>query len=208
MIYEILHPVVQHKVNLLRDSSLPKEKLRKTLRELSALLVYESLYDLKLELKRINTWIGERLFPFVKESEVVFIPILRAGLGMLEGALEVIPNAKVGFIAAKRNEKTLKARIYYERLPEIKGKIVVILDPMLATGGTLETVLREIKKQKPKVIKSVHVIASPEGSLRIEKKFKDVELFIGKIDEKLNARGYILPGLGDMGDRLYSEGVD
>ncbi len=208
MIYEVLHPVVQNKVNLLRDSSLPQEKLRKTLKELSTLLVYESLYDLKLELRRINTWIGEKIFPFLKESEIVFIPILRAGLGMLEGALEVVPNAKVGFVAAKRNERTLRARIYYQRPPELRGKIVLILDPMLATGGTLEVVLREIKKRKPKVIKSVHVIASPEGSLRISKKFKDVEIFVGKMDERLNAKGYIIPGLGDMGDRLYSEGVD
>ena len=208
MIYEVLHPVVQNKVNLLRDSSLPQEKLRKTLKELSTLLVYESLYDLKLELRRINTWIGERIFPFLKESEVVFIPILRAGLGMLEGALEVVPNAKVGFVAAKRNEKTLRARIYYQRLPELRGKVVLILDPMLATGGTLEVVLREIKKRKPKVIKSIHVIASPEGSLRISKKFKDVEIIVGKMDKRLDTKGYIIPGLGDMGDRLYSEGVD
>ena len=208
MIYEVLHPVVQNKVNLLRDSSLPQEKLRKTLKELSTLLVYESLYDLKLELRKINTWIGEKFFPFVKEEDVVFIPILRAGLGMLDGALEVVPNAKVGFVAAKRNEKTLKARIYYQRLPELSGKVVLILDPMLATGGTLEVVLREIKKRKPKVIKSVHVISSPEGSLRISKKFKEVEIFVGKMDERLNAKGYIIPGLGDMGDRLYSEGVD
>ncbi len=205
MIYEVLHPIVQHKVNLLRDISTSKEKLRKTLEELSTLLVYESLYDLRLELRKMNTWIGEKIFPFVKEEEIIFIPILRAGLGMLDGALKVIPNAKVGFIAAKRNEKTLKTKIYYERLPKLKGKIIVILDPMLATGGTLETVLREIKKQRPKVVKSIHVIASPEGSLRINKKFKDVELFIGKIDEKLNAKGYIIPGLGDMGDRLYSD---
>ncbi len=208
MIYEILHPVVQNKVNLLRDSSLSQEKLRKTLKELSTLLVYESLYDLKLELRKINTWIGEKIFPFLKESEIVFISILRAGMGMLDGALEVVPNAKVGFVAAKRNENTLKAKIYYQRLPELRGKVVLILDPMLATGGTLEVVLREIKKRKPKVIKSVHVIASPEGSLRISKKFKDVEIFVGKMDERLNAKGYIIPGLGDMGDRLYSEGVD
>lgn len=208
MIYEVLHPIVQHKVNLLRDISTSKEKLRKTLEELSTLLVYESLYDLRLELRKINTWIGEKIFPFVKEEEIIFIPILRAGLGMLDGALKVIPNAKVGFIAAKRNEKTLKTKIYYERLPKLKDKIVVILDPMLATGGTLETVLKEIKRQKPKVVKSIHVIASPEGSLRINKKFKDVELFIGKIDEGLNTKGYIIPGLGDIGDRLYSESMD
>lgn len=208
MIYEVLHPVVQHKVNLLRNSSLSREKLRKTLEELSAFLVYESLYDLKLELRRVNTWIGEKIFPFIREEEVVFIPILRAGMGMLSGALKVIPNASVGFIAAKRNEKTLRVKIYYKRLPDLKGKVVVILDPMLATGGTLEAVLKEIKRKKPKVIKSVHVIASPEGSLKISKKFKDVELFVGKIDEKLNTKGYIIPGLGDIGDRLYSEGVD
>ncbi|WP_461829008.1 uracil phosphoribosyltransferase [Aquifex sp.] len=208
MIYEVLHPIVQHKVNLLRDTSLPKEKLRSTLDELSTLLVYESLHDLRLELKRINTWIGEKIFPFIREEEVIFVPILRAGMGMLSGALKVIPNAEVGFIAAKRNEKTLKARIYYKRLPDLKEKVVVILDPMLATGGTLEAVLREIKSKKPKAIKSVHVIASPEGSLKINRKFKDVELFIGKIDEKLDKKGYIIPGLGDMGDRLYSEGVD
>lgn len=208
MIYEVLHPLVQHKVNLLRDSSLTREKLRKTLKELSSLLVYESLYDLRLELRKINTWIGEKLFPFIKEEEIVFVPILRAGLGMLEGALEVVPNAEIGFIAAKRNEKTLKARIYYKRIPNLKGKVVVLLDPMLATGNTLKVVLKEIRKGKPKVIKSIHVIASPEGSLEINKKFKDVELFIGKMDEKLNAKGYIIPGLGDMGDRLYSECVD
>ncbi len=203
MVKEIENPLIKHKVNTLRIQDLPQDKLRKTLKELSTLLVYEALKDLETQKKEVRIWIGRMEFDYVIEENVVFIPIMRAGLGMLEGALEVIPQAKVGFLAIKRNEETLESKIYYSRIPELEGKTVIILDPMLATGGTLEEALKEISNLNPKKVKSVHVIASPEGLERIEKKF-EVEIYVGNIDERLNDRGYIILGLGDIGDRLYA----
>lgn len=207
MIVELSHPLIKHKVNTARIQDTSAEKLRKTLKELGFMLVYEALKDILLEEKEVRTWIGNKRFNYLNEEEIVFVPILRAGLSFLEGALQVVPNAKVGFLGIKRNEETLESHIYYSRLPELKGKTVVILDPMLATGGTLEVALREILKHSPLKVKSVHAIAAPEGLKRIEEKFKEVEIFVGNVDERLNDKGYIIPGLGDIGDRLYAVSV-
>ncbi|RUM28497.1 MAG: uracil phosphoribosyltransferase [Aquifex sp.] len=204
MIVELSHPLIKHKVNTARIQDISADELRRTLKELGFMLVYEALKDIPLKGKVVRTWIGNREFKYIDEEDIVFVPILRAGLSLLEGALQAVPNAKVGFLGIKRDEETLISHIYYSRLPDLKEKTVLILDPMLATGGTLEVALKEIMKHSPLKVKSVHVIASPEGLKRIENEFGEVEIFVGNVDERLNDRGYIIPGLGDIGDRLYS----
>jgi len=204
MVKKLKHPVLIHKLNRIRDLSTPRGDLIGLLEDISSFMVYEVLSDMKLVLREIEIWVGRREFRFVDEKEVVFVPILRAGLPMLEGALRVIPNASVGFLAIKRDEKTLESRIYYSRLPEIRGKRVIILDPMLATGGTLEKAIGEVMNLDPRETISVHIVCAPEGVERIEKIYPDHKLFTVSVDEGLNSKGYIIPGLGDMGDRLYS----
>jgi len=204
MVKKLKHPVLIHKLNRIRDLSTPRGDLIGLLEDISSFMVYEVLSDMKLVLREIEIWVGRREFRFVDEKEVVFVPILRAGLPMLEGALRVIPNASVGFLAIKRDEKTLESRIYYSRLPEIRGKRVIILDPMLATGGTLEKAIGEVMNLDPRETISVHIVCAPEGVERIERAYPDHKLFTVSVDEGLNSRGYIIPGLGDMGDRLYS----
>ncbi len=204
MLVELDHPILQHKLNIIRDINTSQADLRSILQSIGELTVYEVLKDVKTFKKKIKTWIGVREFSFIEEKKIVFIAILRAGLPMLEGALRVIPFAKVGFLALKRNEKTLKADLFYSRLPDICGKRVIILDPMLATGSSLTVALREIKKGNPERTESVHIVSAPEGIGKVLKEFPNHELYTVSVDEKLNSKGYIIPGLGDMGDRLYS----
>ncbi len=204
MVRELKHPVLIHKLNKIRDISTPRDDLISLLKDITSFMIYEVLSDLELREKEIEIWMGKRSFEFINEKEIVFIPILRAGLPMLEGAIRVVPSTSVGFLAIKRDEETLESRIYYSRLPEIPGKRVVILDPMLATGGTLVKALEEVKKHNPKEVLSIHIVCAPEGVNNVLRKFPEHKLFTISVDEYLNDKGYIIPGLGDMGDRLYS----
>ena len=204
MVRELRHPVLVHKLSRIRDVRTPKETLRSLLREIGSFMVYELLSDLQTGEREIETWLGVRSFPFVREEEVVFVAVLRAGLPMLEGALSVLPGAGTGFLAAKRNEETLESRVFYTRLPDLAGRKVVILDPRLATGGTLISSLREVVGQNPSQTVSVHIVCAPEGIERVRERFPQHRLLTVSVDEGLNSRGYIVPGLGDMGDRLYS----
>lgn len=204
MVRELRHPVLVHKLSRIRDIRTPREILRDLLREIGILMVYELLSDLRTEEREIETWLGARRFPLLEEDKVVFVAVLRAGLPMLEGALSVLSGAGTGFLALKRNEETLESHIFYVRLPDIEGRRVVILDPMLATGGTLISSLEEVKKRKPAETVSVHIVCAPEGIERVRERFPRHRLLTVSVDEGLNDRGYIIPGLGDMGDRLYS----
>ena len=152
---------------------------------------------------QIETPMGEYVFEFVIEEDFVFVPILRAGLPMLNGALRVFQKASVGFLAIRRDEETLKSHVYYSRLPHLEGKHVVILDPMLATGGTLELALKIIMEKNPKKVYTFHLVASPEGVERF--KYWEVSISTVSLDDGLNTKGYIVPGVGDMGDRLFSD---
>lgn len=204
MVRELRHPILVHKLNRIRDVSTPREVMRRLLEDIATLMVYDALSGIETHRREIELWIGRREFEFVNEGEVVFVPILRAGVPMLEGAMRVLPNASSGFLAIKRDEKTLESTLFYSRLPELEGRIVVILDPMLATGGTLLKALEEVDKGRPLKTMSLHIICAPEGVKRVEEEQPQHELFTISVDERLNDKGYIIPGLGDMGDRLFS----
>jgi len=203
-IIEIKNPVVKNIVSHLRDTNNRGYLFRKYIKEIGKLLLYEALENEKMINKNINTWIREGSFPFLDEENIVVITILRAGLPMLEGILEILHSSPAGFIAMKRDEKTLEIHTYYIRLPDIEEKTVIIADPMVATGGSLDAALNILKEKNPKKIISLNVIGAPEGLDRISKNHPDVNVYIAQIDKKLNKDGFIIPGLGDAGDRAFN----
>ena len=203
MIHELSNAVITNLINHLRDDETESLHFRQIIQQLARLLAYEAFGMIHLEEKKINTWMGESSFSFIEEEELMFIPILRAGLPMLDPLIEMFPKAQSGFLAMARDETTHKAVLYYDKVPECRGKTVVLLDPMLATGGSLADAIEFVKKHDPKKIISLNIIAAPEGLEVIEKAHSDIDLFIAKIDEKLNDEKFIIPGLGDAGDRAY-----
>jgi uracil phosphoribosyltransferase len=203
-VYELKNAVVKHIVSKLRSLDTKADDFRDYLKQLSKILLSEALKNENLIDKEINTWKGKGKFPFLEEDNTVPVAILRAGLPMLEGILEIFKASSAGFLAIKRDEKTLKSDVYYVRLPEIKGKTVIITDPMVATGGSLENAIEIIKKENPENIISLNVIAAPEGLKRISSKHPDVKIYVAQIDEGLNDEGYIIPGIGDAGDRAFN----
>ncbi len=204
MAVEIKNSLLIHKLNLLRKSETPREEIREILSQMAFFMVVQLLEREALFEKEINTWLGKGRFGFLEEERFLLVPILRAGVPMLEGASRALPGAPSGFLAMKRDEESLEAKVYYSRMPSVHGRWVIILDPMLATGGTLELALKEILPHKPLRTTSLHVIAAPEGIKRIESRYPEHEIRVVKIDKGLNNQGFIVPGLGDMGDRLYS----
>ncbi len=203
-IIHVKHPVAKNLLTKLRDINTDSYMFRKYLEEIAQILLFEALKNEETYLKEIEIWIGKGKFPALKEENFVFIPILRAGLPMLNGVLDVINNAQTGFLALKRNEETLESVLYYDRVPPLEGKTAVILDPMVATGGSLDYALSVVKNKNPERIFSLNVIGAPEGLRRIAEKHPDVKVYIAGIDEKLNDKGYIIPGLGDAGDRAFN----
>jgi len=203
-VFESLHPLIKDLVNKIRDVNLDSNLFRKYVGAIAKILLFEALKDEKLEEKEINTWIGKKSFGFLPEENYVFIPILRAGLPMLDGIIDIMPLAKAGFLAMKRDETTFKSILYYKRIPDLKNKTAIILDPMVATGGSLHDAISEIKKQKPKNIVSLNIVGVKEGLFYVSKSHSDVKIYIAQIDEKLNDQKYIIPGIGDAGDRAYN----
>ncbi|SFZ98563.1 Uracil phosphoribosyltransferase [hydrothermal vent metagenome] len=204
MIHELSNPVITNLISQLRDSKTESLRFRQIIQDLARLLAYESFKLINLEDKKIDTWLGEKSFPFIKEDDLMFIPILRAGLPMLDPVTEMFPNSTSGFLAMARDETTHESVLYYDKVPECTGKVVVLLDPMVATGGSLADAIEFVKKHKPKKIISLNIIGAPEGLAVIEKSHSDIDLFIAQIDEKLNEDKFIIPGLGDAGDRAYN----
>jgi len=204
MIHELSNPVIKNLINQLRDTQTESLRFRQIIQTLARLLAYEAFTLMHLKEKNINTWLGEASFGFLPEEELMFIPILRAGLPMLDPVIEMFPKANSGFLAMARDETTHEAVLYYDKIPECKGKIIVLLDPMVATGGSLADAIEFVKKHHPKKIISLNIIGAPEGLKIIEKSHADIDLFIAQIDEKLNEDKFIIPGLGDAGDRAYN----
>ena len=199
----IAHPLVQHNLTRLRDQQTQPQEFRRLLGEIASLMIYEATRS--FELKKISvrtpleTTKGSRL-----QREIVLVPVLRAGLGMLNPILEIIPHARVGFIGLKREESTLIAHFYHKSLPkELGGCEVLLIDPMLATGGSAVAALDFLKEQGAKRIRLVSLVSAPEGIARVRKKYPTLPIFTAAIDRQLNKVGYILPGLGDAGDRLF-----
>jgi len=198
------HPMIKHKISILRQEKTSTKEFRELISEIAMLLCYEALQDAKTYEVNIKTPIVETVGKKVDENNYAFVPILRAGMGMVDGVLRLMPNAKIGHIGLYRNEKTLEPVKYYCKLPEsIENKEVILLDPMLATGGSASAAITMLKRDGVKKIKFLCVIAAPCGIERIKKDHPDVEIYCAQLDEKLNDNGYIVPGLGDAGDRIY-----
>jgi len=204
MIQELSNPIIKTLVNHLRESKTDALRFRHIVQELARLLAYEALKSEALEAYKIETWQGEQTFDFMKEENLLFVTVLRAGLPMIESLTALFPKASSGFLAMKRDEKTHQSVLYYDRIPECKGKTVIIVDPMVATGGSLCDAIAVIKAKSPKKIISLNIIGSPEGVAVVEQKHPDIEMHIAQVDEKLNEQMFIMPGLGDAGDRAYN----
>ena len=198
------NPLIVHKLSILRDKNTGTKEFRELIKELSMFLCYEAMSDAKLDKVTIETPITKMKTYKLNEDKYAFLPILRAGTGMLDGLISVIPNAKIGHIGMYRNEETFKPVNYFFKVPEgIENREVIILDPMLATGGSAIDTIEHIKKIGVKKIKFLCIIAAPEGIEAINKKYPDVEIYTTSIDKKLNKNKYIVPGLGDAGDRIF-----
>ena len=204
MISELSNPVAKTLLNHLREKKTDALRFRHIIQELSRLLVYEALKNEKMVEETIATWQGDQSFGFIQEKDIIFATILRAGLPMIEAVTALFPNASSGFLAMKRDENTHQSILYYDRIPDCKGKTVIIVDPMVATAGSLCDAITVIKNKSPKKIISLNIIGSPEGMDILKQKHPDVEIFIAQIDEKLNENKFIVPGLGDAGDRSYN----
>ncbi len=199
----IEHPLVQHNLTCLRDKRTQPEEFRRYLAEVAALMVYEATRTFPLRNVRVTTPLAVTR-GFKLQREVILVPVLRAGLGMLPSILQLIPHARVGFIGLKRSEKTLEATAYHKSLPaDLSDFEIILIDPMLATGGSALAALDLLTERGAKHVRLVNLVASPEGIRAIHARHPTLPVFTAAIDEKLDARGYIVPGLGDAGDRLF-----
>lgn len=198
------HPLIQHKLSIMRDKNTGCKEFRELLDEISMLMVYEVTRDLPTEEVEVETPICITRTKTLAGKSIGIIPILRAGLGMVDGIMTLVPNAKVGHIGLYRDPATLEPVEYYCKLPEdAQHRELIVLDPMLATGGSAAAAIRFIKDRGCKNIRLVNLIAAPEGIERVQKEHPDVDIYVAGLDEKLNDHGYIVPGLGDAGDRLF-----
>ncbi|NLJ57289.1 MAG: uracil phosphoribosyltransferase [Tissierellia bacterium] len=200
----VSHPLVQHKLTMLRDKNTSSKDFRELVKEISMLMLYEVTRNLPLKDIQIETPICKTTGKALSGADVALVPILRAGLGMVDGIVDLIPNAKVGHIGLYRNEETLQPVEYYCKLPsDIENRIVIITEPMLSTGGSMKGALSMLKRHGAKNIKSIHLVCAPEGIESVLEEHPDVEIYTASIDEKYNEIGYIVPGLGDAGDRMF-----
>ncbi|MDD3279132.1 MAG: uracil phosphoribosyltransferase [Lachnospiraceae bacterium] len=198
------HPLIQHKIGIIRRGETSSKEFREMISEVAMLMCYEATRDLPLEEIQIETPICKTTAMELAGKKMAVVPILRAGLGMVEGMLAMIPAAKVGHIGLYRDPKTLEPVEYYCKLPsDIANREVFVTDPMLATGGSATAAITLLKEKGAKKIHFMCIIAAPEGVKRMQKEHPDVDLFIGALDERLNEHGYIVPGLGDAGDRIF-----
>lgn len=203
-IKEIRHPLIQHKLGLLRRSDISTKNFRELAQEVTMLLTYEATQDLAMSEKDVDGWAGKVTIEHIAGKKITVVPILRAGIGMLEGFLNLIPSAKVSVLGLERDEETLEARTYYKKLvPDVQNRIAMIIDPMLATGASLIAAIDVLKASGCKDIRVMVLVAAPEGVAKVEQAHPDVMIFTASIDQGLNEHGYIVPGLGDAGDKIF-----
>ncbi len=201
---ELKHPLIEHKLAILRSKDTGTKEFRELIKEISMFLCYEAMQDAKLDKVEIETPMEKMKTGKLNEENYAFVPILRAGMGMLDGVISVIPNAKIGHIGMYRNEETFEPVNYFFKVPkDIDKREIILLDPMLATGGSAIDAIDLLKSKGAKKIKFLCIIAAPEGIKKVEKTHPDVQIYCGNIDNKLNENKYIVPGLGDAGDRIF-----
>lgn len=203
-VIELKHPLVEHKLAILRDKKTGTKEFRELISELATMLCYEAMREAETYETEIETPITKMKVKKINEDKYAFVPILRAGTGMLDGIINLVPNAKIGHVGMYRDEKTFKPNVYYFKVPkDIDKREVLILDPMLATGGSGIDAIDLLKEKGAKKIKFLCIIAAPEGIKKMQEKHPDVQIYTTSIDEKLNENAYIVPGLGDAGDRIF-----
>ncbi len=203
-VYEIRHPLIRHKLGLMREDGLSTKSFRELAQEVAALLTYEAAKDLPLETYTVQGWCGPVQAERLAGKKITVVPILRAGIGMLDGVLSLIPAARVSVVGIARNEETLQAHTYLERLVgELDQRQALIVDPMLATGGSMVATIDLLKEAGCKEIRALVLVAAPQGIEHVTSKHPDVTIYTASIDEGLNEHGYIVPGLGDAGDRIF-----
>ncbi|WMO13673.1 uracil phosphoribosyltransferase [Pseudoalteromonas piscicida] len=204
-LHVIDHPLVQHKLGLLREQGISTKNFREIVSEVGNLLAYEATKDLTLSDQVISAWDGNELtVKRLTGKKITLVPILRAGLGMLDGILQLIPAAKVSVVGLQRNEETLEPVPYFEKLVgNIDARLALVIDPMLATGGSLIATIDMLKKAGSKEIRAIVLVAAPEGVKLVEEAHPDVEIYTAALDSHLNEKGYIVPGLGDAGDKIF-----
>jgi uracil phosphoribosyltransferase len=204
MIYELSNPLTKTLITQIRDKNCDAVRFRLTISELTKHLAYEAFKEFPLMKKNISTWKGESTFKSIDESKIVVVTVLRAGMPMLESVIDLLPDASAGFLAIQRDETSHESVLYYDRLPDCEGKTILLVDPMVATGGSMIDALKVITEKNPLKIMTLNIIASPEGLTRVNTAYPEVDIFIAQIDEKLDENKYITPGLGDAGDRAYN----
>ncbi|PID44901.1 MAG: uracil phosphoribosyltransferase [Proteobacteria bacterium] len=203
-IYEIRHPLVQHKLGLMRQKDISTRNFRILAGEVGNLLTYEATKDLELEEYRVDGWCGEIKAEQIKGKKITIVPILRAGLGMLDGVLDLIPSAKISVVGIYRDEETLQPVSYFDKLTSgIDERIALVVDPMLATGGSMNATIELLKKAGCRSIRALVLVAAPEGIEAVRESHPDVDIYTASVDDHLNENGYIIPGLGDAGDKIF-----
>lgn len=203
-IHEIRHPLIRHKLGLMRRADISTKNFRELSQEVGALLTYEATKDLPLEQHNIKGWCGSVQVEKIAGKKITVVPILRAGIGMLDGVLSLIPSAKVSVVGIARNEETLQAHTYLEKLvSQMDQRLAMIIDPMLATGGSMIATIDMLKKAGCREIRALVLVAAPEGIAAVEKSHPDVAIYTASIDQRLNEHGFIIPGLGDAGDKIF-----
>lgn len=203
-VHEVTHPLVRHKLGLMRKKNISTKDFRELASEVARLLTYEATQDLETEQETIQGWAGPVEVERIKGKKITVVPILRAGLGMMDGVLDLIPSARVSVVGLYRDEETLEPVAYFKKLTSrIKDRTALILDPMLATGGSTAAAIGMLKQAGCRRIKGLFLVAAPEGIERLTREHPDVDIYTASIDQRLNEQGYILPGLGDAGDKIF-----
>ena len=203
-IREVRHPLVKHKLGLMRDKTISTMRFRALTREIARLLSVEATRDLPLEPNSVEGWAGTVVTDRIAGKKLTVVPILRAGLGMLDGVLDIVPDAKVSMVGLARDETTLQPHTYLEKFVDrVDERMAIVVDPMLATGGSLSTAISMLKRLGCTDVRALVLVAAPEGVRRMEADHPEVKIYAASIDERLDERGYIIPGLGDAGDRIF-----